>query len=410
MSLHGRHIVLGVTGSIAAYKAALLVRELVKAGAEVRVVMTSSACEFVTPLTMATLSQADVVLDMFPADRSKGTWHIHLGVWADLFLVAPASANTVAKLAHGMADNALTSLALAARCPLVVAPAMDTDMYVHVATQENLDVLRRRGVTIIEPESGELASGLVGPGRLPDLPVLMAAVEAQFASRVVASREGDLAGTRVLVTAGPTQEPIDPVRYIGNRSSGKMGFAVAAAAARRGATVTLVAGPVALDTPAGVERIDVTSAGDMHAAVMERADGQDLCILSAAVADFTPETPADEKIKKGSGDEGLRLALRRTPDILRALGERKGNMTLVGFALETENERANAERKLREKNADMIILNNPRVEGAAFGSDTNVATLLFADGGVEELPLMPKTDLAEIILDKARAIASRTHG
>lgn len=405
MSLHGKHIVLGVTGSIAAYKAALLVRELVKAGAEVRVVMTPSSCEFVTPLTLATLSQADVVLDMFPADRSKGTWHIHLGIWADLFLIAPASASTIAKLAHGMADNALTSLALAARCPLVVAPAMDTDMYVHVATQENIDILRRRGVGIIEPESGELASGLVGPGRLPDMPVLMAAVESFFSTRA-----GDLAGKRVLVTAGPTQEAIDPVRYIGNRSSGKMGFAVAAAAARRGAGVTLVAGPVTLETPDGVERIDVDSAEDMHAAVIARAGDQDICVLSAAVADFTPESPASEKIKKGPGDDGMQLVLRRTPDILRALGERKGSMTLVGFALETENERANAERKLREKNADMIVLNNPRVEGAAFGSDTNVATLLFADGSIEELARMPKTALADIILDRARAIASRAHG
>lgn len=400
MSLRGKHIILGVTGSIAAYKSALLVRELVKAGAEVRVVMTASACEFITPLTMATLSQADVVLDMFPSDRSKGTWHIHLGVWADLLLVAPASANTIAKLAHGMADNALASLALAVRCPLMLAPAMDTDMYVHTATQENIAVLVRRGATIIEPESGELASGLVGPGRLPDTPVLMAAVERFFAERETRTR--DLEGRRVLVTAGPTQEAIDPVRYIGNRSSGKMGFAVAEAAARRGAAVTLIAGPVALPTPEGVERIDVSSAEEMHAAVMRRAGEKDICILSAAVADFTPAQPAQEKIKKsGSNADGLQIELRRTPDILRSLGERKGGMTLVGFALETENERANAERKLREKNADMIVLNNPRTPGAAFGSDTNVATLIFADGRAEELPLMPKSALADIILDRA---------
>lgn len=400
MSLRGKHIILGVTGSIAAYKSALLVRELVKAGAEVRVVMTPSACEFITPLTMATLSQADVVLDMFPADRSKGTWHIHLGIWADLLLVAPASANTIAKLAHGMADNALASLALAVRCPLMLAPAMDTDMYVHTATQENIAVLVRRGATIIEPESGELASGLVGPGRLPDLPVLMAAIENFFTARDARTR--DFEGRRVLVTAGPTQEAIDPVRYIGNRSSGKMGFAVAEAAARRGAAVTLVAGPVALPTPEGVERIDVSSAEEMHAAVMRRAGEKDICVLSAAVADFTPAHPANEKIKKSeSNADGMRIELRRTPDILRSLGERKGGMTLVGFALETENERANAERKLREKNADMIVLNNPRTPGAAFGSDTNVATLVFADGRAEELPLMPKSALADIILDRA---------
>jgi phosphopantothenoylcysteine decarboxylase/phosphopantothenate--cysteine ligase len=405
VSLRDKHIILGVTGSIAAYKSALLLRELVKAGAAVRVVMTPSAREFITPLTLATLSQADVVLDMFPADRAKGTWHIHLGVWADLLLVAPASANSIAKLAHGLADNALTSLALAVRCPLMLAPAMDTDMYVHSATQENLAILRRRGAHIIEPESGDLASGLVGPGRLPDLPVLMEAVASFFTAHA-----GDLVGKKVLVTAGPTYEAIDPVRFIGNHSSGKMGFAVAEAAARRGATVTLVAGPVGLPTPRGVDRIDVTGAGDMHAAVMQHADVQDILILSAAVADFAPVAPAAEKIKKEESTAGgMTLELRRTPDILRALGDRKGNglkpgAVLVGFALETENERANAERKLREKNADLIVLNNPRVPGAAFGSDTNVATLLFADGRAEALPLMPKATLADRILDHARTL------
>ncbi|MBE0645369.1 MAG: bifunctional phosphopantothenoylcysteine decarboxylase/phosphopantothenate--cysteine ligase CoaBC [Bacteroidetes bacterium] len=400
MTLRGKHIIVGVTGSIAAYKSALLVRELVKAGAEVRVIMTPSACEFITPLTLATLSQADVVLDMFPQDRAKGTWHIHLGMWADLMIVAPASANTIAKLAHGMADNALTSLALAVRCPLMVAPAMDTDMYVHVATQENIAILRRRGASIIEPESGELASGLVGPGRLPDMPVLMNAITTHFESRA-----GDLAGVPVLVTAGPTHEAIDPVRYIGNHSSGKMGFAIAEAAARRGAAVTLVSGPVALATPPGVDRIDVGSAEQMHAAVMQRFEEQRICVLSAAVADFAPARPSDQKIKKSEANtDGMRIDLRRTPDILRSLGERKGGMVLVGFALETENEHANAERKLREKNADMIVLNNPRVEGAAFGGDTNVATLIFADGRVEELPLMAKSALADIILDRALAL------
>lgn len=403
MSLRGKHIIVGVTGSIAAYKSALLVRELVKAGAEVRVVMTHAACEFITPLTLATLSQADVVLDMFPQDRSKGTWHIHLGVWADLMIVAPASANTIAKLAHGMADNALSSLALAIRCTMIIAPAMDTDMYEHVATQENITILRRRGVHIIEPESGELASGLVGPGRLPDMPVLMDAINKHFAAIV-----GDLEGFAVIVTAGPTHEAIDPVRYIGNHSSGKMGFAIAAAAAHRGAIVTLVAGPVQLPTPPGVERIDVASAAEMHEAVMQRADEQQICILSAAVADFTPANPSDLKIKKDESNAGaLQLALQRTPDILRSLGARKGNMLLVGFALETDNDRANAERKLREKNADMIVLNNPRVAGAGFGSDTNVATLIFADGTAEELPLMPKAALANIILDRALALKQR---
>ncbi len=397
MSFAGKHIIVGVTGSIAAYKSALLVRELVKRGAEVRVVMTPAACEFITPLTLATLSGSDVVIDMFPADRSKGTWHIHLGVWADLMIVAPASANTIAKLAHGFADNALTSLALAIRCPMVIAPAMDTDMYLHTATKDNLDILRRREVDIIQPESGELASGLTGPGRLPETHVLMHAIERHFRAG-----DNDLRGMAVLVTAGPTQEPIDPVRYIGNRSSGKMGFAIAEAAALRGAAVTLVSGPVALPTPEGVTRIDVESAREMHDAVMKYYDVQNICILAAAVADFTVSTPAEQKIKKHSlGSGGMQLALDRTPDILAGLGERKGDMLLVGFALETENEQENALRKLKEKNADMMVLNNPRVEGAAFGSDTNVATLLFADGEHEELERMSKAQLADIIIDRA---------
>lgn len=399
MSLAGRHIIVGVTGSIAAYKSALLVRELVKAGAEVRVVMTPSACEFITPLTLATLSGADVVLDMFPADRAKGTWHIHLGVWADLMMIAPASANTIAKLAHGFADNALTSLALAVRCPVLIAPAMDTDMYVHTATQENIDVLRGRGVAVVEPESGELASGLVGPGRLPDTPVLVAAAEEQLAAAQ------DLAGRTVLVTAGPTREPLDPVRYLGNRSSGKMGFALAEAAARRGAAVTLVAGPVSLSTPPGVTRVDVETAAEMYDAVMAHRADTDIAVLAAAVADYTVAEPAAQKIKKDAANaEGLALSLVRTRDILATLGKEREAGVLVGFALETENDEENAARKLREKNADMIVLNNPRVEGAGFGSDTNVATLLFADGSTEPLARMSKRALADTILDRAAAL------
>jgi phosphopantothenoylcysteine decarboxylase/phosphopantothenate--cysteine ligase len=404
VSLAGKHIIIGVTGSIAAYKSALLVRELVKAGAEVRVVMTPAACEFITPLTLATLSGSDVVLDMFPQDRSKGTWHIHLGVWADLMIVAPASANTLAKLAHGLADSALPSLALAIRCPLVVAPAMDTDMFLHTATQENLDILRRRGVEIVAPESGELASGLSGPGRLPETSVLMQTME-----RVLHTGEQDLRGHAVLITAGPTREAIDPVRYIGNRSSGKMGFAIAHAAVRRGAAVTLITGPVSLSTPAGVTRIDVETAQEMYDAVMQRSEEQHICVLAAAVSDFTPAAPAEQKIKKESlKGEGMTVRLERTPDILAELGRRKKNTLLVGFALETENERENALRKLREKNADMIVLNNPRVEGAGFGSDTNVATLLLADGASEELAMMGKPQLADLILDRAlRALEKR---
>ncbi len=398
MSLRGKHILVGVTGSIAAYKSALLVRELVKAGAEVRVIMTPSACEFITPLTLATLSQSDVVLDMFPADRSKGTWHIHLALWADLMIIAPASANTIAKIAHGMADNALTSLVLALRCPMIVAPAMDTDMFEHVATQENIDILRRRDVDIVEPDSGELASGLHGMGRLPETEVLLQAVLRHLRHNL------DLQDRTILITAGPTREAIDPVRYIGNRSSGKMGFAVADAAARRGARVLLVSGPVQLATPRGVERIDVESATDMYDAVMSRADEADICVLSAAVADFTPSHPSDHKIKKSADNEsGMTLRFERTPDILRSLGERGGAIR-VGFALETANEIDNARTKLIGKNADLIVMNNPLAEGAGFGSDTNLCVLFSRDGSEDHLPLMPKRELADIILDKALAL------
>jgi phosphopantothenoylcysteine decarboxylase / phosphopantothenate---cysteine ligase len=402
MTLSGKHILVGVTGSIAAYKSALLVRELVKAGAEVRVVMTPAACEFITPLTLATLSQGDVALEMFPADRSKGTWHIHLALWADVMIVAPASANTIAKLAHGFADNALTSLALALRCPLIIAPAMDTDMYVHTATQQNLDLLRQRGIDIIAPDEGELASGLSGPGRLPDIHVLLQAIERRLAVNA------DLQGKTVLVTAGPTFEAIDPVRFIGNRSSGKMGFAVAEAAARRGARVILVSGPVHLPTPSSVQRIDVESATAMYDVVMEKAHEADICVLAAAVSDFAPSEVADEKIKKTADSSGeLTLRLERTPDILKTLGE-QGGRALVGFALETEKERENALRKLREKKADLIVLNNPRVEGAAFGGDSNVATIFSKRGEELALPKMSKAALADVILDSAVAVlASR---
>jgi phosphopantothenoylcysteine decarboxylase / phosphopantothenate---cysteine ligase len=398
MSLRGKHILVGVTGSIAAYKSALLVRELIKAGAEVRVVMTPSACEFITPLTLATLSQSDVVLDMFPADRSKGTWHIHLALWADLMIIAPASANTIAKIAHGMADNALTSLVLALRCPLIVAPAMDTDMYVHIATRENLDILRRRGADIVDPDAGELASGLSGPGRLPETGVLMQAVSRRLV------RATDLDGRTVLVTAGPTYEAIDPVRFIGNRSSGKMGYAVAAAAAARGARVILISGPVHLETPEGTERIDVESAEEMYAATMAHARNADICVLTAAVADFRPAAPAEQKIKKDADNEtGFDLPLVRTPDILQALGELGGSV-LVGFALETANEKENARKKLIGKNADLIVLNNPRTEGAGFGSDTNVVTLFGRDGSEDILPLMDKRAIADVILDRAASL------
>jgi phosphopantothenoylcysteine decarboxylase/phosphopantothenate--cysteine ligase len=392
--LTGRKIIVGVTASIAAYKAALLVRELVKAGAEVRVVMTPSAAQFVTPLTLATLSRADVVSEMFPKDPGTGTWHIHLGMWADAMIIAPASANTIARLAHGFADNALTSLVLALRAPLVVAPAMDTDMYVHPATQANIEILRARGVAIVPPDEGELASGLTGPGRLPDTPVLLEAVATALAAK-------DLAGRRIVVSAGPTFERLDPVRYLGNFSSGKMGMALARAARRRGADVVLVAGPSAEATPPGVQRIDVTSAEEMHDAVHAAFTGADAVIMAAAVADFRPAHVAAQKIKKDAGSlDAPVLVLERTTDILASLGAVKGRRRVIGFALETENGVANAQAKLASKQADLIVLNTAGEPGSGFGATTNRITLVGAGDSVEALPLLDKLEAADRILDR----------
>ena len=406
--LTGKHILLGVTGGIAAYKSAILVRDLVRAGAEVQVVMTPAATHFVTPLTFGTLSQRDVVVDMFPPvpgePTAQWTRHIDLGVWADLMLIAPATANTIAKIAAGMADNFLTSLVLALRGPLVIAPTMDVDMYQHVATQTNLATLRQRGVHIIEPETGELASGLSGPGRLPDTAVLVNAVR-----DILAQRTADLAGKNVLVTAGPTQEPIDPVRYLGNRSSGKMGFAVAQAAASRGASVVLVAGPVHLSTPNGVERIDVATAREMADAVLSRFDACDVLIMSAAVADFAPASVAGSKIKR-EAISGDRMAIEcvKNPDILRAAAERRSRQVMVGFALETDNGLDHARAKRAAKHLDLIVLNDPQVEGAAFGADTNVVTLIDRDNTATALPRLPKLDVAHQILDRVVAFLPTT--
>ncbi len=396
--LTARKIIVGVTASIAAYKAALLVRELVKSGAEVRVVMTPAAAQFVTPLTLATLSRADVVTDMFPDDPGKGTWHIHLGMWADAMIIAPASANTIAKLAHGFADNALTSLVLALRAPLLVAPVMDTDMYVHAATQANLEILRARGVTLVPPEEGELASGLTGPGRLPDTPVLLEAVATALAPK-------DLAGRRIVVSAGPTFERLDPVRYLGNFSSGKMGMALARAARRRGADVVLVAGPSAEATPPGVHRVDVTSADDMRDAVQAAFTEADAVIMAAAVADFRPAHVATQKIKKDdTSSDAPVLELERTTDILASLGAVKGPRRVIGFALETENGIENAMRKLATKQADLIVLNNAGEPGSGFGSSTNRLTLVGPGHSVQELPLLDKLEAADRILDRLVAI------
>jgi phosphopantothenoylcysteine decarboxylase/phosphopantothenate--cysteine ligase len=406
--LQGKHILLGVTGGIAAYKIALLVREIVRGGGEVQVVMTPSATEFITPLTLSVLSRREVVIEMFPPspDQTSNQWtkHIELGTWADVMLIAPASANTIAKIAHGLADNFLTTLVLALRCPLIVAPTMDVDMYLNDATRRNVTQLREQGCHIIEPESGELASGLSGPGRLPEPDVLLEQLQ-----RVLSNAQKDFAGRRVLVTAGPTHEPIDPVRYIGNYSSGKMGFALATAAAQRGAEVTLIAGPVSLATPRNVYRIDVGTAVEMEGAVLAEFRSADLLIMAAAVADFSAAFIQKQKMQRETmRGENLTLELKRNRDILKAAGsEKKAGQIVVGFALETENGPANALKKLAAKNCDAIVLNNASEEGAGFGTDTNTVTIITPDGGVEQLPTLPKIDVAHRILNRVASLLPR---
>lgn len=400
--LAGKNIALGVTGGISVYKMCTVVRLLKKAGANVRVMMTKSATEFVTPLTFSTLSQEEVIVSLWPENRSAstklGVKHIDIGLWADVMLIAPATANTMAHIAHGYAEDALSSTVLALRCPLIIAPAMDLDMWEHPATQDNLAVLHSRGYFIVPPESGELASGLVGMGRLPEPETIL-----EFVNDVIAKTPLDLKKKKILITAGPTHEPIDPVRFIGNRSSGKMGFALANAAALRGADVTLISGTVSLGTPKNVKRIDVETAQQMYDAVMRQMKRQDIIIMSAAVADYAPATQAAQKIKKQTGAMGLEL--HATPDILRALGEKRSKkQRLIGFALETTNELENAKEKLKRKKLDMIVLNSTRDAGAAFGHDTNVVTLIDAKGSVKKLPKMLKFDVAVEILNAVKKL------
>ena len=390
--LKGKHIILGITGSIAAYKSAVLCRLLVSAGAEVKVVMTPLAKQFITPLTMATLSQNPILVDFFNPENGEWNSHVKLGEWADLYLIAPATANTMAKMATGVADNLLLTTYLSARCPVAVAPAMDLDMYAHVATQRNMESLRQDGVHIIEPGSGFLASGLQGKGRMAEPTDIVKAVEALFSEK-----KKSLEGKHYLVTAGATIEPIDPVRYISNHSSGKMGYAVAEVLAQRGAKVTLVSGRTSLECPKGVARVDVLSAEDMYEACCGVFPTTDGAVMCAAVADYTPQTVAEQKLKKGDGD--MSIALKRTHDIAAALGKEKGDRVLVGFAMETENEQANAAGKLHRKNFDFIVLNSLRQKGAGFRGDTNIVSLIDREGR-EDLPLMSKSDVAKHIVDK----------
>ncbi len=405
--LHGRHILLGVTGGIAAYKSVELVRLLKKAGADVQVLMTPDAARFITPLTLGTVSGHPVLTDIFP-EAEDGSWtrHISLGHWADVFVIAPATAQTLAKMAWGFCDNILTATALAARCPLLVCPAMDEDMLVHPATQRNLEALRAYGHVLMSPTYGPLASGLVGQGRLPEPEEIMQ----RIIEMIAADKESDdpaprdLENIRVLVTAGPTREHVDPVRFLSNPSSGKMGFALAEAAARRGAAVTLICGPAHLETPLHVERINVESAEEMHDAVMAHREA-DIVIMAAAVADYAPMERATKKIKKGSGN--MVLHLRRTPDILYALQERRAEgQLLVGFAMETSEGLKNARKKLHEKNMDWIVLNMLTAE-SGFETETNRITLLNRNGHKEALPVMSKREAAEIILDRITSTSDR---
>ena len=396
--LNGKHIILGITGSIAAYKAAMLCRLLVKEGAEVRVVMTPLAKQFITPLTMATLSKHPILVEFFNPENGEWNSHVSLGEWADMLLIAPATANTLAKMVTGIADNLLLTTYLSARSKVAVAPAMDLDMYAHITTQQNLQTLAERGVAIIEPAAGELASGLVGKGRMAEPEDIVEQVKAIFAEDL---KKKSLEGKRYIVTAGATIEAIDPVRYITNHSTGKMGYAIAEELALRGAEVSLISGRTTLSTPKGVKRIDVLSAEDMYNAAVKEWENADGGVMCAAVADYTPVAVADRKLKKS--DDDMRIELKRTKDIAKELGTSKGNRVLVGFALETDNEEANAEGKLQRKNFDFVVLNSLQDAGAGFRGDTNKVTLIDRNGN-EEHPLMSKRDVAKIIVDKIENI------
>lgn len=391
--LEGKCVVLGVTGSIAAYKIANLASALKKLHADVEVIMTKNATNFINPITFETLTGHKCLVDTFDRNFSIQVEHVSIAKKADVLLVAPASANVIGKMAHGIADDMLTTTALACRCPKIVAPAMNTNMYENPIVQDNIACLKQYGMEVITPASGYLACGDTGAGKMPEPEVLL-----QYILRTIAC-EKDLTGKRVLVTAGPTREAIDPVRFISNHSTGKMGYAVARCAMLRGADVTLISGPVALTPPPFVELISVESAAQMYDAVMERAPEADIIIKSAAVADYTPAEISPEKIKKMEGDSALPLV--RTRDILGELGQRRrDDQFICGFAMETEHLLDNARAKLEKKNVDMIVANSLRQEGAGFGVDTNIATLI-TKAGVQALPMMSKEALASVILDEA---------
>ncbi len=389
-----KNVVLGVTGGIAAYKAADIVSRLRKNSAAVRVIMTAAATHFISALTLRELSGNPVTLDMWSPTTDWNVEHIALAKWAEVFLIAPATANIVGKIANGIADDMLSTTVMATKAPVVLAPAMNSNMYLNPVTQANLDRLAKLGYIIIEPDCGRLACGDSGPGRLPEPAVIVDRVDKLF------FRKQALAGQKILVTAGGTREPLDPVRYIGNRSSGKMGYALAKAAAARGAEVFLIAGPNSLPVPAGVNVQLVETAAEMRAAVLAKFPVADIVIKAAAVSDYRPRQRQGEKIKKSDGE--LTLVLESNPDILAELGQRKKNQFLVGFAAETQELVSNARRKLEKKNLDLIVANDITRPGAGFDTDTNIVKLLFRDGSIEDLPIMSKEALAETILDKIR--------
>ena len=396
--LKGKKIVLGVTGGIAVYKAVDLVSRLRKQGCQVRVVMTEHAQQFVTPLTFKEISGNQVAVSMWSSNQEFNVEHIALANWADAFVVAPATANIIAKMAYGLADDLLSTTLLAAQAPIVVCPAMNTGMYETAATQENIAKLQGRGVTVMPPAVGKLACGTSGAGRLPEPQEIV-----EFLSAFFAKREGDLCGLKVLVTAAGTREPIDPVRFVGNRSSGKMGYAVAQMAAERGAEVLLVSGPSALAIPANVKAIKVETTNEMLEACLEAYEAADIVIKAAAVADYRPRDVADQKIKKKT-DDALTVVMDKNPDILKTLGAQKTHQVLVGFAAETQNLLENARDKVVKKNLDMIVANDVTAAGAGFNADTNIVKFLFANGEVRSLEQMPKVDVANCILDEALKI------
>ena len=397
--LKGKKVVLGITGSIAAYKSCLIIRALVKQGAEVQVVITPAGKEFITPITLSALTHKPVVSEFF--SQRDGTWnsHVDLGLWADAMLIAPATASTIGKMANGIADNMLITTYLSMKAPVFVAPAMDLDMYAHPSTQKNLETLKQYGNHIIEPQSGFLASGLEGKGRMEEPENIVKALDSFFEA---AAQQSPLSKKKILITAGPTYEKIDPVRFIGNYSSGKMGFALAAECARRGAEVTLVAGPVGLPTPEGVKRIDVESCQEMFEASVDAFPQMDAAILCAAVADFRPEQTATQKIKREKDD--LVIRLQPTHDIAAHLGQMKtGSQRLVGFALETNDEEVNAQKKLKKKNFDFIVLNSTRNKGTTFRSDDNQISII-SESGQKDYEKKPKTEVAHDIIDELSAI------